>query len=310
MIDIAEYDIFDYDYSKYWENRRYENLAEKNVLNKIFLKKAGYWFLDIGGSYGRLTSTYYESYNKPIILDYSLKTLIKNKEYIKAKYPGVELVAANAYKMPFKKDTFDGALMVRVIHHIEKPNTYFKELNRIMKNGSSYIQEFPNKIHIKAVLRSLLKLNFDLFKEDPYLQPKATGSEGSKKQYDHIFYNYHPKYISRLLKKNNFKILKKYGCSYLRSPLIKKILGEDVMLFAEKILQSTLSWTNIPPSIFLDTKITKKGKKGEIPHNLTSVLACPSCKGNLLFKREDLAICEKCSKEFHKEEEIWDFRVN
>ena len=82
MLDIADYVIFDYDYSKYWENRRYENLAEKNVLNKIFLKKAGYWFLDIGGSYGRLTSTYYESYNKPIILDLSLKTFIKNKEYI------------------------------------------------------------------------------------------------------------------------------------------------------------------------------------------------------------------------------------
>ena len=34
--------------------QRYENLAEKNVLKQIFLKKAGYWFLDIGGSYGSL----------------------------------------------------------------------------------------------------------------------------------------------------------------------------------------------------------------------------------------------------------------
>ncbi len=309
MIDIAEYDLFDYDYSKYWEKRGYENLAEKNLLNKIFLNKGGYWFLDIGGSYGRLTSTYYNNYNKPVIIDYSLKTLIKNRDFIKTKYPNTELIAANAYKMPFKEDTFDGALMVRVIHHIEKPDIYFKELNRIMKSNSSYIQEFPNKIHIKAVVRALVKLDFNLFKQEPYLQPKVTGGEGSDKEYNHIFYNYHPKHIKKLLKENDFKILRKYGCSYLRSPFIKKILGENLMIFIEKFLQNTLSWTNISPSIFLDTQIKKDSKKDGQALNLTDILVCPSCKKSLTYEGSSLAICKKCSKSFHKKDDVWDFRI-
>jgi ubiquinone/menaquinone biosynthesis C-methylase UbiE len=309
MIDIAEYDLFDYDYSKYWEKRAYENLAEKNLLNKIFLNKGGYWFLDIGGSYGRLTSTYYDSYNKPVIIDYSLKTLIKNRDFIKTKYPNTELIAANAYKMPFRENTFDGALMVRVIHHIEKPDIYFKELNRIMKGNSSYIQEFPNKIHIKAVFRALMKLDFNLFKREPYLQPQITGEEGSNKEYNHIFYNYHPKHIKKLLKENNFKILRKYGCSYLRSPFIKKMLGENLMIFIEKIMQNTLSWTNISPSIFLDTQIKKDSKKDGQTLNLADILVCPSCKKSLTYKGSNLAICKKCSKNFHKKDDVWDFRI-
>ena len=309
MTDIAEYDTLDYDYSKYWEKRLYENLAEKNLLNKIFSNKRGNWFLDVGGSYGRLTSTYYSQYNNPVILDYSLKTLIKNKAVIVGKYPNTQLIAANAYKMPFKENTFDGALMVRVLHHIEDPKTYLKELKRVMGSGSWYIQEFANKIHIKAVIRSLLKLNFKNLNKEPYLQPKITGSEGSKKDYKHIFYNYHPGYITSIFRKEGFKVKKSHGCSFLRSPFIKKFLGENIMLFLEKIMQNTLSWTNLPPSIFLETKVMKRKEEKQEKLKLEDILACPSCKNNLLFEKNTKAKCTSCSNEYYKKEGIWDFRI-
>jgi ubiquinone/menaquinone biosynthesis C-methylase UbiE len=309
MIDIAEYDKLDYDYSTYWEKRVYENLSEKYLLNKIFDSKRGGWFLDVGGSYGRLTSTYYDQYNHPVILDYSLKTLSRNKEIIKGKYPNVELIAANAYKMPFKRDCFDGALMVRVLHHIKEPSTYLKELYRIMDNNSFYIQEFANKVHIKAVLKSLFKLNFEIFKKDPYLQPKRTGSEGSNKNYDHIFYNYHPKHIKTLLEDHGFKFKRKYGCSFLRAPLAKKVLGENVMIFLEKILQNILSWTNISPSIFIEADVSKKNVAKRDLLTLQDILACPVCKKSLQFEKNNKALCSSCSKEYYKKDDIWDFRV-
>jgi len=308
MPDISDYDKLDYDYSTYWEKREYENSAEKHILNKIFNSKHGNWFLDIGGSYGRLTSTYYNSYNKPVILDYSLKTLQKNREFIKSKYPNVELIAANAYKMPFKNNSFDGGLTVRVLHHIEKPKMYIKEVSRILNDDSTYVQEYANKVHIKAVIRSLLKLNFDIFSEEPYQQPKRGSNEGATEDEKNIFLNYHPSYIKKLLESQNFTIVKKYGCSFLRSPFIKKLVNENIMMFFEIIMQDMFSWSNISPSIFLECKFSKPKVKNIEYKDLTHILQCPTCKKDLYIDQEK-AVCKYCSQEFFKKEDIWDFRV-
>lgn len=310
MPDISEYDKLDYDYSTYWTHRVYENLSEKNILNKVFSEKRGTWFLDIGGSYGRLASTYAQQYKKPIIIDYSLKTLIKNKEIIKSRYSNIELIAANAYKMPFKESVFDGALMVRVLHHIEKPEKYFKEVKRILKNDATYVQEFANKVHIKAKVREFLKLNKDFFNKNPYRQPIGANLEGSEKKQGGIFLNYHPGHIRVLLNNSGFKVKRRFGCSFLRSPFIKKIIGQDIMLFIEKIMQNTLSWSNIPPSIIFETILEKKTLSKTEFDNIEDILVCPSCKTELSFDGQELALCENCSSKFFKKEGIWDFRVN
>ncbi|HRY22265.1 MAG TPA: methyltransferase domain-containing protein [Candidatus Dojkabacteria bacterium] len=311
MPDISDYDKLNYDYSQYWQERLYENLAEKNLLNKIFQNQRGKWFLDIGGSYGRIASTYYDSYKNPVILDYSLNTLIKNKDIIKSRYPRIILIAANAYKMPFKESSFDGGLMVRVLHHIEKPEEYFKEAKRVFKKDATYIQEFANKVHIKAKIKALLRKDFEFFSEEPYEQPIGKNLEGSKKEEGGIFLNYHPSNIKSLLEKNMFTVKKKFGCSFLRSQVIKKLLGTDLMVFIEKVLQETLSWTNIPPSIFFETTLQKKSleKEAKEDSKLKDILACPSCKGDLTFEGEDYAKCKKCNLEFSKKNDIWDFRI-
>jgi ubiquinone/menaquinone biosynthesis C-methylase UbiE len=309
MPDISEYDKLDYDYSTYWTQRVYENLSEKNVLNKIFSEKRGRWFLDVGGSYGRLASTYATQYKNSVIIDYSLKTLQKNKEVVKSKYPNIQLIAANAYNMPFKKDVFDGALMVRVLHHMQKPKKYFKEVKRVLKNNATYIQEFPNKVHLKATIRALLKFNLQFFNKKPYKQPIGTHLEGSKKGQGGIFLNYHPTHIKKLFTSLNFHVKKKVGCSFLRSPIVKKIISQEIMFFFEKIMQNLFSWTNIPPSIFFETTIKKESKNKKEFNNLEEILACPACKGELTFETQDLASCTSCSKKFSKKEEIWDFRI-
>jgi len=309
MPDISEYDKLNYDYSSYWTQRVYENLSEKNILNKLFSEKKGQWFLDVGGSYGRLASTYAQQYKKPVIMDYSLRTLQKNREIIKSKYPNIELIAANAYKMPFRKDSFDGALMVRVLHHIEKPKEYFKEIKRVLRNNSTYVQEFANKVHIKAKIRALRNLDLDFFDQKPYEQPIGKNLEGSKKGKGGIFLNYHPQYIRQLLSSLGFNVKRKSGCSFLRSPFIKKLFSQEIMFFFERIMQNTLSWTNIPPSIFFEAEVKKKSTNKETLDNIEDILVCPSCKGNLDFSSKDMASCKNCSTTFLKKEDIWDFRI-
>lgn len=311
MAKIADYDMFDYDYSTYWSKREYENRAEKIVLQRMFSSERGFWFLDIGGSYGRLTSTYYDKFSKAIILDYSLKTLQRNKEVIRSKYHNVELIAANAYKLPFRDASIDAGLMVRVLHHIEKPESYFKEVGRVLKNNGKYIQEYPNKMHIKAVIKALLKFDLSFFKSQPYKQPTHRNNEGVQEGVEGIFLNYHPKHIKQMLKENSFKIKQTIGCSYLRLNILKKLFNTDFLLILEKIMQSTLSWSNISPSVFLKTTYTGNIKKGyQIYNDLEDILVCPSCKNDLGFVKENVAICKKCKKEYQKKDNIWDFRVN
>ena len=309
MTKVTDYDFFGYDYTNYCKDRRYENESEKMLLSKIFRSKNGNWFLDIGGSYGRLTSTYYSKYTNPIILDYSLQTLIKNKDILRTKYPNIQLIAANAYKLPFKDNIFDGALMVRVLHHIEKPSTYFKELFRTMNKNSYYIQEFANKVHFVSTLKALLRLNFKFFSKEPYQQPTKGNFEGTKSGEEAIFFNYHPRYVRELLAKNGFILVKKHGCSYIRSAFLKKVIGEELMLMKEKVLQTLLSWSNFPPSVVFESMVKKELAENTIhTSQLEDILVCPECKGVLSITNNE-AKCKKCSTTFLKKDDIWDFRV-
>ncbi|MGI6423303.1 MAG: methyltransferase domain-containing protein [Candidatus Dojkabacteria bacterium] len=308
MNRVANYDTLDYNYQTYWLKREYENMAEHILLARIMKNKGGKWFIDIGGSYGRLADIYYKKYKKPIIVDYSLKTLKKNYQYLIQKYPDITLIAANAYNLPFKQNTFDGALMVRVLHHIEKPNQYFKEIYRTIKPNGKYIQEFANKLHIKAVIRAILKLNFSIFTKDPYQQPTQGNFEGARKDSNVAFYNYHYLWVKDLLKKTGFRVVKRYGCSFLRIGFLKKMFSTKVLLLIENLLQKTLSWTNIAPSIFLDSTVIKEDGDMKEYNKLEEILVCPACKSNLEFN-SNTAYCKKCSKRFKKEGNIWDFRV-
>lgn len=302
---IVNYDGSNYDYKTYWKDREYENGAEHILLNKWFQNKSGDWIIDIGGSFARLTDIYNNRYKNCVILDYSLKTLQKNYNEIKDNYPNTFLIAANAYKTPFRENSFDAGVMIRVLHHIEKQTEYFKEVKRILREESIYIQEYANKIHIKARLRALFKKDRDINNIEPFQQPsiKPEGSPNS----DVYFLNYHPHYIEKLLKNNNFEIIHKSGCSYFRINILKKILGTKILLFFEKIAQNIFRNTNISPSLFVETKLNKEGENLK-RRNFEDILACPVCRGSLKFNNLK-AICKDCSANYFKKENIWDFRV-
>ncbi len=308
MNKIADYDTYDYDYSTYWIKREYEHKAEEIALNRILQDVNGKWFLDIGGSFGRLTSTYNAKFTNLVIVDYSLKTLQKNFKDLKKRFPNLELIAANAYFLPFKDNSFDGALMVRVLHHIEDPKQCLREIHRTMNKGGVYIQEYANKLHIKAVIRAVLTLNFSIFNKNPYQQPDKHNNEGAKEGSNVLFLNYHPKYISKLLKDIGFNIEKTYGCSFLRLDVFKKLLNTKTLLSLEKIFQSTLSWMNISPSIFIKTKKLDGVKSNHKDLTIKDILVCPNCKSPMKFQT-DTAKCNTCNKTYYKKENIWDFRI-
>lgn len=308
MIEISDYDEFDYDYSTYWKNRDYENKAEHLVLEKVFDNiPSGEWLIDIGGSYGRLTGTYSSKFKHPVIVDYSFETLQRNRKFLKERYPNIILIAANAYFLPFQSSSIDTALMVRVLHHLNKPDVYFKELRRILKSNGTYIQEFANKIHIKARIKALTKGDLSVFSIQPYQQPTAGNFEGSKGQ-ESIFLNFHPRHVKKLFRDAELKIVQRYGCSFLRIPLLKEKFKTEQLVKAESFLQKTLSWTNIPPSIFFVGRSQKEIADSRRFRTLEEILVCPKCRKPLRFS-QNTASCSHCGSIFTKENDIWDFRV-
>lgn len=307
MNKIANYDTLSYDYRQYWKDREYENSAERVVLEKLLKNEKGNWFIDIGGSYGRLTPSYYKKYNNCIILDYSLKTLQNNYEYIQKNFSNTTMIAANAYHLPFKDAAFDGGLMVRVLHHIEKPNEYFTEAYRVFRNQAIYIQEYANKKHLKAIFKALFKLDFSVFNKTPYQQPTKENYEGARKGAYVPFFNYHPKWINETLQKEGFKILSTVGCSFFRINLLKKIFNTNILISLEMIAQSFFSWCNISPSIFVKSSVEKKNSTDKYT-KLEDILSCPKCKDELDIDRNS-AVCKNCKEKYEKKENIWDFRV-
>ena len=310
MSKIANYDELDYDYSTYWNKRDYEHQSEVLVLDKLLKKDSGKWFLDVGGSFGRVLPTYYDKYSNCVIVDYSLKTLQKNYSSLKKDFPNVELISANAYYLPFKENIFDGALMIRVLHHLDKPKEYISEIYRVISPMGIYIQEFANKLHIKALIRGIIKLDFEIFNTSPYQQPDRKNNEGARENANVPFLNYHTVWIKRVLVKKGFKIVKKYGCSFFRIQTLKRILGSKVLLFFENISQNIFSFLDLSPSIFIKSikDIKKEESKRDIGGDIIDILVCPKCKGDLNIT-EKKAVCNECKKEYYKKENIWDFRI-
>lgn len=306
---IANYDKYDYDYSNYWNDRGYEHAAEVRVLKRFLKKSEGNFFIDVGGSFGRHAPLYARKFKTPVIVDYSLKTLQRNREVIQKEYPNVELIAANAYKLPFKDSSIDGAMMVRVLHHINLPEAYIKEVSRILSNGAVYSQEFANKYHIKARVKHLLKGNFSFFNTKPYQQPTAQSFEGSNGE-DTVFLNFHPGHIKQLLVNEGFSVKQKAGSSFMRIPFIKKVFPTKLMIFLEAIAQTLLSQTNIAPSVYFNSVLSKKEKKVEAK-GINQILICPQCREKLNFDNDrNGAKCKKCLATFEKKKGIWDFRVD
>ncbi len=170
-----------------------------------------------------------------------------------------------------------------------------------------YIQEFANKLHIKALIRGIIKLDFAIFNTSPYQQPDRKNNEGARENANVPFLNYHTVWIKRVLIKKGFKIVKKYGCSFFRLQLLKKILGSKLLLFFENISQNIFSSLNLSPSIFIKS-IKENNSEKSIGASIEDILVCPKCKGDLNITGKK-AICKECKKEYYKKENIWDFRI-
>ncbi len=106
------------------------------------LPASGGRIIDIGCGFGRLADCYIGRFRRAVMLDGSLPLLRRARE----KSGGSGLcVAADVCRLPFKEGTFDAALMVRVLHHLPRPEACLSEVRRVLEGDGRLVMSYSNK---------------------------------------------------------------------------------------------------------------------------------------------------------------------
>jgi ubiquinone/menaquinone biosynthesis C-methylase UbiE/uncharacterized protein YbaR (Trm112 family) len=317
--EIVDYE--DYDYREFWKGKRrnYENLSEVFALKKLIFKN-GIRFIDIGGGYGRLSGTYINLFPQVFLLDYSLKnlSLAREKIYDKSKSK-IFFIRSDAYNIPFGNSTFDFAISIRVIHHINQPEKFLNEVYRILKPKGIFVLEYANKRNLKRIGKFLIGRG----SENPFLfKPTLIGKN---------IYNFHPKFIEDKLQSAGFKILKILSVSNFRLNILKKIISPEILSKIDNLVQSPLGLLKTGPSIFVlsqkkDKKIYSKKQyfkkeniKSKYPFEETMCSSfdlekitwrCTNCGSNNINEEENELTCMNCNFKFAIRDGIYDFKIN
>jgi SAM-dependent methyltransferase len=185
------------------------------------------------------------------------------------------------------------------VHHLDNPEKYFDEIVRILKNKGLFFLEFANKRNLKNILRFFVrKMDTSPFN----LKPSQIGE---------TILNFHPDYISDILKKRNFTIKKSISVSNFRLNLLKKFPGTKTLLFFEKFYQKFFSFVLLGPSIFLKSVLDGKGPE-DIGRNkitgLEDILICIYCGKTSLILNKSMIQCKNCGRIFACEDGIYNFK--
>lgn len=235
--------ICDYGDSSYrqdfWQGqgRDYEDAVERRVLAQL-LPSRGQRLLEVGAGFGRISREYL-MYEQVVLLDYSLEQL----QYARRQLGDERFiyVAADAYKMPFRPGAFDGATMIRVIHHFEDVPAVLSQVSACLCAGGRFILEYANKRHLKSLLRYFLGRNgWNPFSLEPI-------------EFVELNFNFHPDYMQAKVLQLGFDVLRATPVSWLRLGLLKRTLPLPLLTGMDSLLQRT-GW-RLSPSIFLSLQL-------------------------------------------------------
>ena len=289
---IIDYEGSDYQAS-FWDegDREYEDHSERIALRRL-LPDQGNLLLEIGAGAGRNTPRY-GGFQRVVLLDYSLTQLQQAQKHL-GRCERFIYVAGDVYRLPFVKDLFDGATMIRTLHHMKDPLTALNQVQRVLISKSPFILEYANKQNLKAILRYL----FGRQEWSPFSLEAV--------EFADLNFDFHPKSIRKWLAEAGFELERQLTVSHFRINLLKKGIPTRVLVFLDSILQSTGSWWQLSPSVFTRSQIIKTPTEKKS----AGFFQCPECAG-VLAEREletDQLLCPTCSKTYPIVEGIYDFR--
>jgi ubiquinone/menaquinone biosynthesis C-methylase UbiE len=287
---ICDYEGSDYR-ADFWEGqgREYEDLAERAALRRL-LPSGGRRLIDVGAGFGRL-SEFYAGYDQVVLLDYS-RSLLRQAQARLGRDPRYVYVATSFYTIPFAADQFDGAMMVRVMHHVADVPALLSEMGRVLAGGSTFAVEHANKRHLKAILRYALRRQaWDPFTPEPY-------------EFVEMNFDFHPDWMRARLAEAMFHVKRTLTVSHFRLPLLKRLIPARLLAAADAALQPTGAWWQLTPSIFF------QAEAGGASTEVTGALRfrCVVCGHSPLEATRDGLTCPACARHWPVEDGIYNFK--
>ncbi len=289
--------ICDYEGSAYqkdfWEEggRAYEDQAEAVALRRL-LPPAGRLLLEIGAGAGRNTPRY-RGYDRIVLMDYSL-TQMQQAQARLGRSQRFTYVAADVYRLPFVDGLFDGATMIRVLHHIAEPPLALAQIRRVMQAGGTFILEFANKQNLKAILRYWLRRQswnpFDL----------------AAIEFAPLNFDFHPQSVRNWLQQSNFDLQRQLTVSHFRLGGLKKIVPTRLLVTLDALAQLSGDWWQLSPSVF--TRSLAVGPASSLPSASGAFFRCPACGRALPDETEAGLTCPACGAAWPIVDGIYDFR--
>jgi ubiquinone/menaquinone biosynthesis C-methylase UbiE/uncharacterized protein YbaR (Trm112 family) len=287
--------ICDYEDSSYrtdfWvgQGREYEDRAERIALRRL-LPARGRRLIDVGAGFGRL-SEFYGRYDQVVLLDYSRSLLAQARERL-GDEGRVVYVAASFYAMPFAPGTFDRAMMVRVMHHVEDVPALLDQLAGVLVGGGTFVLEHASKRHLKAILRYALgRQDWNPFRPEPY-------------EFAEMNFDFHPDWMRDRLAEAMFHVKRTLTVSHFRLPLLKRLIPARLLAAADAALQPTGAWWQLTPSIFF------QAEAGGASTEVTGALRfrCVVCGHSPLEATRDGLTCPACARHWPVEDGIYNFK--
>jgi ubiquinone/menaquinone biosynthesis C-methylase UbiE len=292
---VCNYEGSDYQAS-FWDKggRQYEDRTEAIALKRL-LPKSGRLMLELGAGAGRNTPRYL-GFDRIVLLDYS-RTQLEQAQHRLGKSDKYIYVAADVYCLPFVDDLFDGATMIRVLHHMADAPKALKQIRNVLASGGVFILEFANKSNLKAIFRYLIRRQ----KWNPFtLEPV---------EFAELNFDFHPKAVQNWLRKLGFSIERILTLSHFRVGFLKRIIPMGILVFFDSILQWTGAWWQYTPSVFARAKAeTGEQRSAEIPLDVISFFKCPDCGQSPLLDKRNYLECSSCKKRWEFKDGIYDFR--
>ena len=286
---ICDYEGSDYR-TEFWEGkgRDYEDRVERIALRRLLPDK-GRRLLEIGAGFGRLTSEY-QGFDQVVLVDYSLSQLRYAQEQLGTSGRYI-YVAADAYSLPFRSGSFDGATIIRVIHHIADVPAVLKQVRRVLTSGGVFILEYANKRNVKAMYRFAMgKQKWNPHDLDPV-------------EFIELNFDFHPDYMREQLQAAGFATKRSIPVSFFRIGVLKNMLPTGLLAGMDGVLQ--LTGLHYTPSIF-----TRNIATGASPDNLgtDSLFVCPD-DGHELTRVGDTLMCKSCGQRWAIRDGIYDFKA-
>ncbi|MCA1954966.1 MAG: class I SAM-dependent methyltransferase [Anaerolinea sp.] len=287
---ICDYEGSDYQTS-FWEQggRAYEDAVEAVALRRL-LPASGQLLLEVGAGAGRNTPRY-GGYQNVVLLDYSL-TQLQQAQARLGRSERYRYVAADVYHLPFVDGVFDGATMIRVLHHLAEARRALQEVRRVLQPNSTFILEFANKRNLKAMLRyALRRQTWSPYTPEPI-------------EFVALNFDFHPATVRTWLQSSGFVVERQLTVSHFRMGLFKRLLPLRLLVWMDSLAQLTGDAWQLSPSVFVRAHV-----RGDAQTAPTGFFRCPACEQATLPDTPPELICPACGWRFPVVDGIYDLRL-